>query len=107
MRNMLEASDLPAPAAPANQRPEKQEATPPWWMADEALWSPFEVVASVSGIVFWFALLLGRRNYGFALELFMPVLWVGAAVVIWQGIARRRAGLPGVFRVMWRRLGFG
>lgn len=105
MRKMLEASDLPAPPSLANTEPVEEEAAPPWWLTDEALWNPFEVVASVAGIVFWFALLMGRRNYGFAADLFMPVLWVGGAVVVWQGIARYRAGLPGVFRVMVRRVG--
>ena len=107
MRKMLEAADLPAPPSLANPEPVKEEKTPPWWMADEALWNPFEVAASVAAIMFWFAFLMGRRNYGFAAELFLPVLWVGVAVVIWQGIARYRAGLPGVFSVMVRRIGGG
>ncbi|MDU8929602.1 hypothetical protein RXV86_19605 [Alisedimentitalea sp. MJ-SS2] len=105
MRNMLVASDLAAPPLPANQSSGEEEINPPWWLADEVLWNPIEVVVSVAGLVFWFALLLGRRNYMFAIELFAPVLLVCGAIVVWQAIALRRAGLPGVFRVMWMRLG--
>ena len=104
MRKMLEAADLPAPPAPANQLPEEEEREPPWWMADEALLNPFEAVAMVAGIMFWFAFLLGRRNYGFVAEHFAPMIWISGAMVIGQAIARYRAGLPGVFRVMVRRV---
>ena len=109
MRKMLEATDLPAPPSAASPEPEQEEIKPPppWWLADEALFNPFEVVASVAGIMFWFAFLLGRKKYGFVAEHFMPVLWVGGAMILWQGIARHRAGFSGVFKVMWTRMGLG
>lgn len=75
-----------------------------WRVRDDALWNPFEVVAYVGLIVFAFGFLLGHGKYMFAAELFLPVLIVGALVVLWQAVMRYRAGEPGVLKVLIERI---
>lgn len=59
---------------------------------DDALWNPFEVVALIFLIIFAFGFLLGRSHYLFVIELFFPVILIGAAVVAVQSVQRWSEG---------------
>ena len=63
---------------------------------DEMLWSPLEVVAFPVLIVLVFGFVLGGGNYGYVAEMFLPVIVIGVAVMVFQTLQRWRAGNLGL-----------
>ena len=106
MRRMLEAADLPVPQSTEPELDQAKKARDkPWWISDDALWNPFEVLHFALWIVLGFGYLLGRKNYAFAFELFALAIVFASIVVIVQALARRSIGAPNVFRVLRDRIG--
>lgn len=98
----------PSHEAPAQGRGEMSRAERlghAWRVRDDALWNPFEVIAFLVNIIFVFGFVLGRSHYLFVAELFFPVILLSVCVLVYQAIARRRAGESGVLKMMRDRIG--
>ncbi len=63
---------------------------------DDTLWNPFEVIATIFLIIFAFGFLLGRSHYLFVVELFSPVIVIGALILVFQTAKRWRGGSFGL-----------
>ncbi len=75
-----------------------------WRVRDDALWNPFEVIAFLVNIVFFFGFILGHSHYLFVFQLFLPVVLLSSIVIIYQTVMRRRAGENGPIRHLIERI---
>lgn len=104
-RDYAESSRVDPPVSKAEMRMSRAEKIGSGWrVGEDALWNPLEVVSFLLWIVFGFGWFMGRDHFVFVAELFLPVLTIGALVVIAQAVLRRKAGEANVLKVLRDRI---